>query len=185
MISFPFRIWWRIASPFCLVTNKVFLRANNLWGWGFAQFWHRFFSFFHLPEKRNTQTGFCTDFSTFWRLKKFRKTLVSVKFVSAILGRKRLRQFMDAWKKCVLSAGKTYVHKIPRFRGGGVFWVGGGGSADFIFMGARIFLKSRCSRVTQNAENLWKNLRRPNAPALVGTLLHLRCQGISKYLPPP
>ena len=33
---------------------------------------------------------------------------------------------------------KTHVHKIPRFRGGG--W-GGGGSADFIFMGARIFLR--------------------------------------------
>ena len=32
---------------------------------------------------------------------------------------------------------KTHVHKIPRFRGG--IW-GGGGSADFIFMGARIFL---------------------------------------------
>ena len=42
-------------------------------------------------------------------------------------------------EKCVFSAGKTLVHKIPRFRGG-VFWVLGGGSADFIFMGARIFL---------------------------------------------
>ena len=31
---------------------------------------------------------------------------------------------------------KTHVHKIPRFGGG----FGGGGSADFIFMGARIFL---------------------------------------------
>ena len=35
--------------------------------------------------------------------------------------------------------------------GGGVFWVGGGGGgkADFIFMGVRIFLKiaqSRCPR---------------------------------------
>ena len=37
---------------------------------------------------------------------------------------------------------KNHVHKIPRFGGGGgVFWVfGGGGSADFIFMGAGIFL---------------------------------------------
>ena len=36
---------------------------------------------------------------------------------------------------------KNHVHKIPRL-GGGVFWVlGGGGSADFIFLGARIFLK--------------------------------------------
>ena len=35
---------------------------------------------------------------------------------------------------------KNHVHKIPPFRGG-VFWVlEGGGSADFIFMGARIFL---------------------------------------------
>ena len=34
---------------------------------------------------------------------------------------------------------KTYVHKIPRFRGGGILGFGGGG-ADFIFMGARIFL---------------------------------------------
>ena len=42
---------------------------------------------------------------------------------------------MDTWKKCVLSAGKTLSVKFP-FLGGG--W--GGGSADFIFMGARIFL---------------------------------------------
>ena len=34
---------------------------------------------------------------------------------------------------------KNHVRKIPLFLGG--FW-GGGGSADFIFMGARIFLKS-------------------------------------------
>ena len=34
-----------------------------------------------------------------------------------------------------------HAHKIPRFRGGGVFWVfWGGGGADFIFMGVGIFL---------------------------------------------
>ena len=46
---------------------------------------------------------------------------------------------------------KTCVHKILRFRGG-VFWVfggGGGGSADFIFMGAGIFLNSY-------SEDLWR-----------------------------
>ena len=41
---------------------------------------------------------------------------------------------------------KNHVHKIPRFRGGGYFgffFLGGGeGSADFIFMGVRIFLKN-------------------------------------------
>ena len=36
---------------------------------------------------------------------------------------------------------KNHVHKIPRFRGGGgYFGFFGGGSADLIFMGARIFL---------------------------------------------
>ena len=37
---------------------------------------------------------------------------------------------------------KNNVHKILRFRGWGIFGLGGaeGGSADFIFMGARIFL---------------------------------------------
>ena len=47
---------------------------------------------------------------------------------------------MDTWKKCVLSAGKPVSIKF-RVLGGGVIWVwGGGGSADFIFMGAGIFL---------------------------------------------
>ena len=35
-----------------------------------------------------------------------------------------------------------HAHKIPPFRGGGGFWVfleGGGGSANFIFMGVGIF----------------------------------------------
>ena len=50
-----------------------------------------------------------------------------------------MRQFYGRLEKCALSAGKTHVHKIPRFGGGGYFG-SGGGSADFIFMGARIFL---------------------------------------------
>ena len=45
--------------------------------------------------------------------------------------------FMDTWKKCVLSEGKPMSVKFPFF-GGGVW----GGSADFIFMGARIFPNS-------------------------------------------
>ena len=44
--------------------------------------------------------------------------------------------FMDTWKKCVLSAGKPVSIKFLVLGGGGL----GGGSADFIFMGARIFL---------------------------------------------
>ena len=56
-----------------------------------------------------------------------------------------MRQFYGRLEKMRSFCRKTHVHKIPRFRGGGVFWVwgGGGGSADFIFMGARIFLNVR------------------------------------------
>ena len=50
--------------------------------------------------------------------------------------------FMDAWKS-VLYAGKNHVHKIPRFRGGGVFWVlGAGGECRFYFYGRADFLNS-------------------------------------------
>ena len=45
---------------------------------------------------------------------KTQKILVSVKFVSAILGPEMGAPiFMDAWK--------MRVHKIPRFRAGGIF----------------------------------------------------------------
>ena len=72
----------------------------------------------------------------------FRKILlVSVKFLSAILGPEMAAPIYGHLEKCVRSAGKTCVHKIPRSRGGGGIWVlGGGGSADFIFMGVGIFL---------------------------------------------
>ena len=36
---------------------------------------------------------------------------------------------------------KNHVHKILVLGGGGILGFGGGGSADFIFMGARIFLR--------------------------------------------
>ena len=56
-----------------------------------------------------------------------------------------MRQFYGRLEKCVLSAGKTMSIKFLVL-GGGVFWVlGGGGSADFIFMSARIFLINRFS----------------------------------------
>ena len=53
-----------------------------------------------------------------------------------------MRQFYGRPEKMRSLCRKNRVRKIPRFRGGGIlgFW-GGGGSADFILMGARIFLK--------------------------------------------
>ena len=47
--------------------------------------------------------------------------------------------FMGTWKNCVLSAGKTHVHKIPRFRGGGYFGFFLGGEVRILFLWARGF----------------------------------------------
>ena len=70
----------------------------------------------------------------------FRKILVSVKFVSAILGPEMAAPiFFGRLEKCVRSAGKSHVHKIPRFRGGGNFGVLGGGGVQILFLWARGF----------------------------------------------
>ena len=45
--------------------------------------------------------------------------------------------FMDTWKKCVLSAGKPMSIKF-RVLGGG-FWGGGGGGVPILFLWARGF----------------------------------------------
>ena len=69
----------------------------------------------------------------------FRKILVSVKFVSAILGPEMAAPFYGRLEKCVRSAGKAHVHKIPRFRGGGILGFGGGGECRFYFYGREDF----------------------------------------------
>ena len=58
--------------------------------------------------------------------------------MSAILGPEMAAPILWTPGKMPSFCRKTYVHKIPAFMGG--FWGGGGESADFIFMGARIFL---------------------------------------------
>ena len=69
-----------------------------------------------------------------------RKILVSVKILSAILGQKWLRQFYGRLEFLRSFCRETpHVHKIPRFFGGWVFWVGGEGSAVFFFLWARGF----------------------------------------------
>ena len=60
-------------------------------------------------------------------------------FLPAILGPEMAAPIV--WAPGILAfvlQENRHAHKIPRFRGGGVFWLFGGG-ADFIFMGARIF----------------------------------------------
>ena len=49
--------------------------------------------------------------------------------------------FMSAWKNALFLQENLHAHKIRRFKGGGVFgFFLERGSADFIFMGAEIFL---------------------------------------------
>ena len=64
---------------------------------------------------------------------------MSVKFVSAILGPEMGAPILWTPGKMRSFCRKNDVRKIPFF-GGGVWGGGGRGSADFIFMGARIFL---------------------------------------------
>ena len=70
----------------------------------------------------------------------FRKILVSVKFVSAILGPEMGAPILWTPGKMRSFCRKNTVRKIPLFLGGGGLGGGGGGSADFMFIGARIFL---------------------------------------------
>ena len=66
---------------------------------------------------------------------------MSVKFASAILGPEMAAPILwTPGKNAFFRQGNLQVHKIPRFGGEGDFGFGGGGSADFIFMGAGIFL---------------------------------------------
>ena len=72
---------------------------------------------------------------------KIRKILVSVvKFVSAILGPEMAAPILWTPGKMRSFCRKNHVRKIPLFWG---WFGGGGGSADFIFMGARIFLSEQ------------------------------------------
>ena len=93
--------------------------------------------------------------------RKIRKILVSVKFVSAVLGPEMAAPILWTPGKMRSLCRKNHVRKIPPFQGGGVW--GGGGSADFIFMGARIFLK-KINRKTKKKENCPAVLRTYAAP---------------------
>ena len=59
-----------------------------------------------------------------------------------------MRQFHGRLERCVLSARKTHVDKIPRFRGGSIlgFFLGeGGGKCRFYFYGrADLSKRSEC-----------------------------------------
>ena len=76
---------------------------------------------------------------------RIRKILVSISFPRAILGPEMVAPiFCAPGIFGFFLLDNPHAHKIPRFRGSGgvgVFWKGRSGSANFIFMGAGIFLK--------------------------------------------
>ena len=65
----------------------------------------------------------------------FRKILVSVKFVSAILGPEMGASILWTPGKMRSFCRKTHVHKIPRLGGGYFGFWGGGGVCRFYFYG--------------------------------------------------
>ena len=65
-----------------------------------------------------------------------RKILVSVKFVSAILGPEMAAPVLWTPEKMRSFCRKTYVNKIPRFKGGGILGLRGG-EVPILFLWAR------------------------------------------------
>ena len=76
---------------------------------------------------------------------RIRKILVSVNFFPQFWGWKWLRQFYGHLEKCALSAGKPMSKKFLVLGEGILGFFGGGGGADFIYIGARDFSDRRLS----------------------------------------
>ena len=108
------------------------------------------------------------------RLSLVRKILVSVKCLFAILGPEmgasilwtpgKMRSFGSFCRK-------THVHKIPRFRGGGILGFGGGGGVPIYFYGRADFsdlgkILGTCARVAlpTTVLELSRTLRTSQAP---------------------
>ena len=72
---------------------------------------------------------------------------MSVKLLSAILGPEMAAPILLTPGKTRSFCRKNHVRKIPLR-----FFFGGGGSADFIFMGARIFLKNGRKKFHENLD---------------------------------
>ena len=98
-----------------------------------------------------------------------KKILVSVIFLVRNSGAGNgCTNFMGAWKNALFLQEKPMSIKFLVL--GGVFWVWGGGvgSADFIFMGARIFLKKKTRPLIDHQS--WSSSG--GAPEGATTLLH-------------
>ena len=101
---------------------------------------------------------------------------MSIKFLSAILGPETGASILWTPGKNALFLQENHVHKkFLVLGGGGILGFFGGGSADFIFMGVRIFLTFKCS----SSIALHPRLKAPVAPVA------LELPGVSHVKQPP
>ena len=114
-----------------------------------------------FPQKIGKKTAIASDFQKNPRVRKIR-----VRNSGAGNG---CANFMDTWKTCVLSAGKTMSVKFPFFWGGF-----GGGECRFYFYGRADF-----SEIFHRKENsqgfLGGGGRALSGPKNIAAICHLRC----------
>ena len=70
-----------------------------------------------------------------------------------------MRQFYGRLEKCVLSAGKTHAHKIPRFLGG-IWGFFGGGGVPILFYGRKDFSDKVPGKQPKTARKSRRNIRK-------------------------
>ena len=129
-----------------MIPSNVFF-CNNLWNY-YKMFQQTIFFVMLLPlacsclEANKPRNLLCKAifpiFCNFYKLQK-RRGVHKISARNSAPGN-GCANFMGAWHFLVLSAGKPPCPQNSPFRGG--FWVfleGGGGSANFIFMGVGIF----------------------------------------------
>ena len=85
----------------------------------------------------SVRTNFCVSGGDMTANERFRRILVSVKFVSAILGPEMAAPILWTPGKNASVLQENHVHKILRFRGGGDFGFWGGGGVPILFLWAR------------------------------------------------
>ena len=94
----------------------------------------------HKQQQQAKITNKTKSPEIFFRFAFFRKVLVSVKLLSAILGPEMGAPILwTPGKNAFFLQEKTHVHKIPRFRGGYFGFLGGGGGVPILFLWARGF----------------------------------------------
>ena len=135
------------ANPWFVFANSTALIGAGVLRKFDADFFCVSFPGFHLPDKRNAQTGFLCRVLVRIFFRPFLRPFLVRRFLRPFLRRFLVRRFLRPFSRPF--------------------------SADFSSTFWR--LKNRCSRVTQKCEeNARKNPRRPNGPARGGTLFPLR-----------